>query len=147
MWRHARRERAKDVKNGVLTPLGMEAFNAEIWTEAPACSHQCALSSCDLPAPGRLCQAPGNHLQLAEHLTGSPCSKEIDVSRLEACNPCSGSGIKSGTSASTCGTCGGSGQVVQAVRTPLGVFQQARPQRSSPLTSARIQTGPLTSGH
>ena len=54
------------------------------------------------------------------------CSKEIDVSRLESCSPCTGSGIKSGTSASTCGTCGGSGQVVQAVRTPLGVFQQVR---------------------
>ena len=51
------------------------------------------------------------------------------MSRLESCNSCTGSGIKSGTSASTCGTCGGSGQVVQAVRTPLGVFQQARPQR------------------
>ncbi len=54
------------------------------------------------------------------------CSKEIDVSRLESCNSCTGSGIKSGTSATTCGTCGGSGQVVQAVRTPLGVFQQVR---------------------
>ena len=52
------------------------------------------------------------------------CSKEIDVSRLESCSACTGSGIKSGTSASTCGTCGGSGQVVQGVRTPLGVFQQ-----------------------
>lgn len=47
------------------------------------------------------------------------------MSRLEACGACTGSGIKAGTSASTCGTCGGSGQVVQAVRTPLGVFQQA----------------------
>ena len=52
------------------------------------------------------------------------CSKEIEVSRLEACGACTGSGIKAGTSASTCSTCGGSGQVVQAVRTPLGVFQQ-----------------------
>ncbi|CAL8468943.1 g8484 [Coccomyxa elongata] len=51
-------------------------------------------------------------------------SKEIEVSRLEACAACTGSGIKAGTSASTCSTCGGSGQVVQAVRTPLGVFQQ-----------------------
>ncbi len=63
----------------------------------------------------------------AEYSMCAPCSKEIDVSRLESCNSCTGSGIKSGTSASTCGTCGGSGQVVQAVRTPLGVFQQARP--------------------
>ena len=46
------------------------------------------------------------------------------MSRLESCGSCTGSGIKAGTSASTCSTCGGSGQVVQAVRTPLGVFQQ-----------------------
>lgn len=52
------------------------------------------------------------------------CSKEVDVSRLEACDTCSGSGVKAGTTPSRCGTCGGSGQVVQAVRTPLGAFQQ-----------------------
>ena len=61
------------------------------------------------------------------HVRAPACSKEIDVSRLESCGSCTGSGIKAGTSASTCSTCGGSGQVVQAVRTPLGVFQQARP--------------------
>ncbi len=37
-----------------------------------------------------------------------------------------GSGIMIGTPASTCGTCGGSNQVVQALRIPLGVFQQVR---------------------
>ena len=58
------------------------------------------------------------------------CSKEIEVSRLEACGACTGSGIKAGTSASTCSTCGGSGQVVQAVRTPLGVFQQVNTRSS-----------------
>ncbi|KAK9829535.1 hypothetical protein WJX72_006369 [[Myrmecia] bisecta] len=52
------------------------------------------------------------------------CSKEIDVSRLETCGTCTGSGVKAGTTASTCQTCGGSGQVVQVVRTPLGTFQQ-----------------------
>jgi molecular chaperone DnaJ len=52
------------------------------------------------------------------------CSKEVDVSRLEGCDTCSGSGVKAGTTPSRCGTCGGSGQVVQAVRTPLGAFQQ-----------------------
>lgn len=52
------------------------------------------------------------------------CSKEVDVSRLEGCDSCSGSGVKAGTTPSRCTTCGGSGQVVQAVRTPLGAFQQ-----------------------
>ncbi|KAK9821578.1 hypothetical protein WJX81_006848 [Elliptochloris bilobata] len=51
-------------------------------------------------------------------------SKDIEVSRLEACTTCSGSGVKAGSTPATCGTCGGSGQVVQAVRTPLGNFQQ-----------------------
>jgi len=37
---------------------------------------------------------------------------------------CSGSGAKAGTSASSCPQCGGAGQVVSAVRTPLGMFQQ-----------------------
>ena len=50
----------------------------------------------------------------------------MDVSRLEACSTCTGSGVKAGSTPATCGTCGGSGQVVQAVRTPLGNFQQAR---------------------
>ena len=37
---------------------------------------------------------------------------------------CDGSGVKSGTSPSTCPQCQGTGQFVQAVRTPLGAFQQ-----------------------
>lgn len=52
------------------------------------------------------------------------CTKEIDVTRLEGCSTCGGSGAAPGTTPTQCGECGGSGQVVQAVRTPLGVFQQ-----------------------
>lgn len=55
------------------------------------------------------------------------CSKEVDVSHLEACTTCNGSGVKPGSKVSTCKTCGGQGQVVQAVRTPLGMFQQVSP--------------------
>lgn len=61
-------------------------------------------------------------IDFAEAVFG--CSKEVDVSRLEACDACTGSGVKAGTSPARCATCGGSGQVVQAVRTPLGAFQQ-----------------------
>jgi molecular chaperone DnaJ len=50
--------------------------------------------------------------------------KEIDLDRLVACGTCSGSGVKTGTSPSTCTQCGGQGQLIQAVRTPLGAFQQ-----------------------
>ncbi|KAK2654699.1 hypothetical protein Ddye_014555 [Dipteronia dyeriana] len=50
--------------------------------------------------------------------------KEIEITRLESCGTCNGSGAKPGTRPSTCNTCGGQGQVVSSARTPLGVFQQ-----------------------
>lgn len=53
-------------------------------------------------------------------------STEIEIDRLEDCGTCEGSGVKPGTTASTCSTCGGQGQVMSAMRTPLGVFQQVR---------------------
>ena len=51
-------------------------------------------------------------------------TKEIDVSRLETCGTCDGSGVKPGTSPKTCTKCGGQGQVVTTARTPLGDFRQ-----------------------
>ena len=50
-----------------------------------------------------------------------------ECSRLEECSTCSGTGVRAGTTATTCSTCGGQGQVVQAMRTPLGMFQQVSP--------------------
>ncbi|GAB2211688.1 hypothetical protein Droror1_Dr00025018 [Drosera rotundifolia] len=50
--------------------------------------------------------------------------KEIEISRLETCGTCNGSGTKAGTRSRTCSKCGGQGQVVSSARTPLGVFQQ-----------------------
>lgn len=52
------------------------------------------------------------------------CSVDIEVDRMTECGTCTGSGSKAGTSPTTCSACGGSGQVVSAVRTPLGMFQQ-----------------------
>ncbi|MCL7046533.1 hypothetical protein MKW94_022442 [Papaver nudicaule] len=50
--------------------------------------------------------------------------KEIEISRLDSCNTCNGSGAKPGTQPTKCNTCGGQGQVVSSVRTPIGVLQQ-----------------------
>ncbi|XWS41592.1 hypothetical protein CRYUN_Cryun17cG0095100 [Craigia yunnanensis] len=45
--------------------------------------------------------------------------KEIEITRLESCGTCNGSGAKPGTKPSKCTTCGGQGQVVSSARTPL----------------------------
>jgi len=52
------------------------------------------------------------------------CQKEIEVSRLAECGSCNGSGAEPNTTPYTCSTCGGSGQVVTAAQTPLGVLRQ-----------------------
>lgn len=50
--------------------------------------------------------------------------KEIEITRLESCRTCDGSGAELGTTPTKCSTCGGQGQLVTLARTPLGVFQQ-----------------------
>ena len=48
-------------------------------------------------------------LSLEEAVKG--CEKKITIPTLVPCDPCDGSGAKPGTSAKTCSTCGGQGQV------------------------------------
>ncbi|EEH98828.1 molecular chaperone DnaJ [Clostridium tertium] len=48
--------------------------------------------------------------------------KEISINRSETCDSCKGSGAKTGTSAKTCPTCNGQGQVRVQRQTPLGSF-------------------------
>jgi len=51
------------------------------------------------------------------------CKKQIEVTLVESCPDCAGSGAKKGTSPKTCPHCGGSGQVRRQQRTPFGVMQ------------------------
>ncbi|MBE6671508.1 MAG: molecular chaperone DnaJ [Ruminococcaceae bacterium] len=76
--------------------------------------------------------APERGDDLRAHITISfeeavfGCKKEITYNRIEMCDECSGSGAQKGTSAETCKTCGGSGQVRVTQRTALGMFQTTK---------------------
>lgn len=50
--------------------------------------------------------------------------RQVEVSRLERCQRCSGAGNEPGTSINTCSTCRGSGQVRRAQRSMFGQFTQ-----------------------
>lgn len=50
------------------------------------------------------------------------CTKELNVTKIEECEPCRGSGCAPGTTAEVCSNCGGTGTVRTQQRTPLGVF-------------------------
>lgn len=52
--------------------------------------------------------------------------KQINISHLQNCPDCGGSGAKKGTSPETCSECGGTGQVRVSQRTPFGVVQTAK---------------------
>lgn len=60
------------------------------------------------------------HIQITFEQSIHGVNKEIQVTKAEACDPCSGQG---GSGKTTCNTCHGSGQVAKAQRTPLGVIQ------------------------
>lgn len=53
--------------------------------------------------------------------------KDIEISHLEPCNDCRGTGVEPGTTPVTCGTCRGYGQVQQTTQTILGQFTQVAP--------------------
>ncbi len=54
------------------------------------------------------------------------CKKEIQYSKVQKCDDCSGSGAAKGTSPKTCSACGGSGQVRVQQRTPFGMMQSQK---------------------
>ncbi len=51
------------------------------------------------------------------------CVKTVDVTRVENCGVCGGSGAEPGTHSHTCSDCKGSGQVRVSQRTPFGMIQ------------------------
>lgn len=61
-------------------------------------------------------------LQITLEEAAKGCEKEIEIRKLDACEPCSGSGAQKGSKAVTCPTCRGRGQVVAS----RGFFQVAQ---------------------
>lgn len=61
-------------------------------------------------------------LTLEESVFGA--EKEVEVTRIEKCQRCSGGGNEPGTSVSNCNTCRGSGQVRRTQRSLFGQFAQ-----------------------
>ncbi|KAJ0075483.1 hypothetical protein Patl1_34554 [Pistacia atlantica] len=50
--------------------------------------------------------------------------KEFELSHLETCEVCTGTGAKIGSKMRICATCGGRGQVMRTEQTPFGLFSQ-----------------------
>ena len=54
------------------------------------------------------------------------CKKKLNITRIEHCSECGGTGCQKGTSPETCPNCGGRGQVNQQQRTPFGVISTTK---------------------
>lgn len=63
-------------------------------------------------------------LQFSEAIFG--VEKEFELSHLETCEVCAGTGAKVGSKMKLCSTCGGRGQVMRTEQTPFGLFSQVR---------------------
>lgn len=50
--------------------------------------------------------------------------KDFELSHLETCEVCVGTGAKVGSKMRICSTCGGRGQVMRTEQTPFGMFSQ-----------------------
>ncbi|CAA7406955.1 unnamed protein product [Spirodela intermedia] len=61
-------------------------------------------------------------LEFSEAIFG--VEKEIELSHLETCDACDGTGAKVGSKLRVCPTCGGRGQVMRTEQTPFGLFSQ-----------------------
>ncbi|KAK9141748.1 hypothetical protein Syun_011148 [Stephania yunnanensis] len=61
-------------------------------------------------------------LEFSEAIFGT--EKEFELSHLETCEACNGTGAKMGSKMRICSTCGGRGQVMRTEQTPFGLFSQ-----------------------
>ncbi|KAH0466044.1 hypothetical protein IEQ34_006147 [Dendrobium chrysotoxum] len=61
-------------------------------------------------------------LEFSEAIFGA--EKQIELSHLETCDVCAGTGSKIGSKLRICSTCGGRGQVMRTEQTPFGLFSQ-----------------------
>lgn len=61
-------------------------------------------------------------LEFSESIFGA--EKEFELSHLETCEVCTGTGAKMGSKMRICSTCGGRGQVMRTDQTPFGLFSQ-----------------------
>ncbi|GLU22060.1 hypothetical protein SLE2022_381600 [Rubroshorea leprosula] len=61
-------------------------------------------------------------LEFSEAIFGA--ERDFELSHLEMCEVCSGTGAKVGSRMRICSTCGGRGQVMRTEQTPFGLFSQ-----------------------
>ncbi|KAK7255216.1 hypothetical protein RIF29_28621 [Crotalaria pallida] len=61
-------------------------------------------------------------LEFSEAIFGA--EKEFELSHMETCEVCNGTGAKTGSERRVCSTCGGRGQVMRTEQTSFGLFSQ-----------------------
>lgn len=71
--------------------------------------------------------APGSSVELSIQISFEESifgvERELEFNIKDTCDDCKGTGAKAGTTAESCRACNGSGQVRQAVQTPLGYME------------------------
>lgn len=86
------------------------------------------------------------HLSLTFEEAAKGCKKIVEVSRIEPCSVCHGSGAKPGTHPETCPVCHGSGTVRTTQRTPFGMMSSTHPCERCGGTG-RVVQNPCTNCH
>ena len=80
-------------------------------------------SNANMPMRGR---DVATNVVLSFEEAAKGCTKTVEISHIENCTECGGTGARKGTSPSICPDCGGRGQVKAQQRTPFGVISTTR---------------------